>query len=459
MNPNGQDATNTITRAELSALAHAIELASAHDDALDALGQAGTARMLPAGIYTDSLASLHLVRKILLQPFLLRESKHRAPLEHIRSLLLARARQERRTHLYKVKSHSGVSGNECADEAAVKVAKGRATEHSNRTDNDPYSGLWWLRTGGRYVSDLTSSVKRSVAAHTDAGFSNLALYGKLWADALPTLDARASHGMWTAAGAGFANALLVLKYRWGTLYTRKHAARYGHVPAGMTGCPLCRKEDGGTHILAGCDHHDMKALYISRHNAAVRRIAKTIMRGSHADAYMVMDACAQNALPAYAAATRIPPWLLPGVADQVRNKYRPDILLVKGLTRAELERDPPQPDGAGVEIHIVELGYCGDLRHTDKRTDKWEQHVELVKALKAAGWSVTYAPPITLGVGGTVCADFVKTMQGLGAAPDSARMCAARLHAHAVHTAGDIIRVRRAMERNLPPVPATDRPP
>ena len=191
-------------------------------------------------------------------------------------------------------------------------AKGRrAATQTDSTDNELYSRLWWLRAGSKHVGDLTSAVKRAVVAHTDAGLSNLSLYGRLWADAIPTVDARASHGMWTAAGPGFSNALQVFRYRWGGLYNRKLAARYGHVPPGMTGCPLCNTEDGGTHILAGCGHRDMKALYISRHNAAVRRIAKTIMRGRHADGYMVMDACAADALPAHAAATRIPPGSCP----------------------------------------------------------------------------------------------------------------------------------------------------
>ena len=110
-------------------------------------------------------------------------------------------------------------------------------------------------------------------------------------------------------------------------------------------------------------------------------------------------------------------------------------------------------------MHIAEVGYCSDLRHAEKQAEKRAQHAQLVSALEAEGWRVKLAPPITLGVGGTVCADMGKTLLGLGVGADHARVCAAKLHTHAVHTAGDIIRVRRNMERHLPTAAAVDRPP
>ena len=44
-----------------------------------------------------------------------------------------------------------------------------------------------------------------------------------------------------------------------------------------------------------------------------------------------MDACGRDATPDTVAATCLPPWLLPTMPARVRNKLRPDILIIEGL--------------------------------------------------------------------------------------------------------------------------------
>ena len=74
----------------------------------------------------------------------------------------------------------------------------------------------------------------------------------------------------------------VLLARFGGLYNQKLATRT------CTGIN-CNLEDGAGHILGGCAHRDMKALYIECHNAAGRRIAQEIRNGAHGNHVMIGD--------------------------------------------------------------------------------------------------------------------------------------------------------------------------
>ena len=102
--PAGCKETNTITRAELAAiwacLTYATTLPSLNHSSLT--------------LFTDSLASLHLIRKTLRAPQTIEEKIHLPLLLAIRDLLISRSRAQLPTLLQKVKSHSGIVGNDHA---------------------------------------------------------------------------------------------------------------------------------------------------------------------------------------------------------------------------------------------------------------------------------------------------------------------------------------------------------
>ena len=110
VDPNGAAETNTINRAELSALHLALQHAC--DNNLPTIY-----------LYTDSLCSLYQIQKTLHTPHLMRLSKHYDLLKNITNLIHKRALQHQHTYLSKVKSHIGIQGNELADQAAVRMAK------------------------------------------------------------------------------------------------------------------------------------------------------------------------------------------------------------------------------------------------------------------------------------------------------------------------------------------------
>ena len=167
---------------------------------------------------------------------------------------------------------------------------------------------------------------------------------------------------------------------------------------------------------------------------------------------MVMDAGAAAAKPSYVASTRLPAWLLPNVSNEVREGLRPDLLLVPLLPLSDTALDGFEVDASSrtrKTVHIIEVGYCGDLRHGSKQAEKSEQHAELARLLRAAHWTVQYGAmeAVTLGAGGTIRSDLAKLLAELGVPKDRATACALWLHKHAVTTACTIIRLRRYKER------------
>ena len=86
INPRGSGATNTITRAELAAIASALLLMAQGQDEI---------------IATDSQASMCMIAKNMDSPQTLQQCKHKVMLEDIVTLLLARARKGLRTRILK----------------------------------------------------------------------------------------------------------------------------------------------------------------------------------------------------------------------------------------------------------------------------------------------------------------------------------------------------------------------
>jgi ribonuclease HI len=446
--PNGLDATNTITRAELSAI-HAV---------LDSYEAQRAPHM---HIFTDSMASLCLIRKALHNEHLIRMSKHAALLRNIKTCLLRRADLKFHTHLHKVKSHVGISGNEAADAAAQAVADGKeAPKFTEVSDNNPYANIWWVRAGGTYAANLNAWLKTNVASTTAAGYSKVGIYATLWANQIDDLCAKSSHRMWTSSKVPFTDALHIFKSRWGHLYNAKLAARYGKHPthqafnASEAPCPLCGSPDSGSHILGGCKREDMHRLYIKRHNTAVQIIAECIQNGSLGGCAMYMDACAAKDVPDYAMGTRLDHagWLLPSCSEEQRKPMRPDILLVEGVTAKDAKKPDFEPrwDRSKdlYKVHVLEVGYTSDTNHEAKCLVKQGQHAALVTALEHEGWHVNYPKhaAITLGTGGTVRKDLALALRELGVTQDKVADCMQRLHLHSVLTAVEIIKLRRFLE-------------
>ena len=100
VNPKGMGTTNTISRAELAAIAAAVIHAYSH-------------------IATDSLTPLHQIKKRLSHPIL---HRHHIQGDVLQSIAEAVCQSPSPIHFFKDKSHAGIIGNEYADALAKKSA-------------------------------------------------------------------------------------------------------------------------------------------------------------------------------------------------------------------------------------------------------------------------------------------------------------------------------------------------
>lgn len=180
----------------------------------------------------------------------------------------------------------------------------------------------------------------------------------------------------------------------------------------------------------------MKALYIDRHNKAVRCITKTLSQGAKGGCFMVMDACAADDSPPYSAGTRVPRWLIPSdiVSDDDLKRLRPELLLIPTISLKNARRQWRLPTNAADRsqhtVHLIEVGYCHDTMHERKLTLKASQHTALAGYLRQAGWQAKYSAQeaISLGVGGTIRKDLRSLLSAHRATPTQTDRCCNSLH-------------------------------
>jgi ribonuclease HI len=446
VDPAGHEYTNTITRAELAAIRAAIATY------MDTRSQLVT-------IATDSQASIHLIKRAVNDPAKLHISKHKAILGDIAELLYQCAHRKTRVQLIKVRSHTGLFGNDKADEGATAVARGDAKADLLETaDNAPFDKLLWLKqkTTGRYVSDLNQGIMTKLPRETHAGYTNDTCLTEKWRDASAALDPRASNAYLVNSKTQHWTKLQILKARYGMLYNAKLKMLYGRGGDGR--CPVCRKchpngpaMDSGAHILGGCAHPVMKGMYINRHNRATQIIANTIHKGESGGGLMIMDAGKAAELPPYCSGNRVPAWMLPHLGPEDIKKMRPDILFIPTLpthTTRRRNRYRGPDDKSKHTVYIIEVGYTGDLQHAEKLAQKTTQHEQLAAELRKAGWEVRYseAQIATLGATGTLPSTLKPLLRQLGATQEQALKACAQIHSHTVETVGSIVRTRRHLE-------------
>ena len=148
----------------------------------------------------------------------MRESKHRAMVEQIVQILAQRAMAGGHTYLKKVRSHTGIHGNDEADRLAKEAT-------------DP---------------------KTPIDIHVTHG--ETAHEGMAWPSTREEVKEEGPNTSWS-------ERLDIFKRRWGKFWNKKLAQRYrmryasDPNPAHDANCPICNKGiDGASHILAGC--HD-----------------------------------------------------------------------------------------------------------------------------------------------------------------------------------------------------------
>ena len=459
VDPCGISATNTITRAELVAIYAALQQSSFKD----------------VKIATDSLASMFSINRALKHPANCTESPHKTLLLKISQLILARSQQGLKTDLLKVKSHTGIEGNEKADRLANAARDPSKCQIQVDVGNIAFADRLWpsilkarqhsqgAQLTWHTAANLHASIRDHVAAKHAKGLTPAGQYYSYWQHVLPELHA-SSFAFWKNARLPFRTKVNLLKARWGQLWTMNMAykqQRSYHAGQGIAAnaqCPLCRDQDGISHMLGGCSHPTMKAMYIERHNQAARKILKLIIEGAHGNCYMLADVGSETKLGNLGALdSRLPHWLVTdtdlNTAGATRTQLRPDIM----ITNARPFELQDEHDGVmagphaakqarqGSTVWIVEVGYCAATRYHDKLVEKQQQHEQLISILEGKGYTV-HLLPVLLGTTGEIFKSTLKNIKLAGADNDRVDRTASRLSLQAQESMQGIIQFRRVTE-------------
>jgi ribonuclease HI len=387
--PCGVGPTNTINRAELCAICHAVKHTCQFNR--------------DETIATDSLCSLHMINRGIRRPHTLRHSKHRDLINGIVECVKQRATRGYMTRFIKVKSHTGIEGNEMADaiaKKAVDIFFQYVSAHEVSFGRHPYATMFWLATnsiddtnennGGqlamseRYVHNLNQDLATRAYNTQGLAGTNESIYANLMKQEQLTADKKISSEMWDLAANGtltYAHITNAMRIRWGGIYTAKIAARMNrpymgtHGPPSSGQCPLCGGADSATHIMGECPAH--KALHIQRHDATGRCILKHMRKGAHGGYYMIADVGSMEKLaPLGIVHKRIPDWMMPGGADapsrfDIAMLHKRDLDVIDGVTPASQST-----------FTTVEIGYRSDYDPDLKKlAEKQLQHAPTCAAL------------------------------------------------------------------------------
>ena len=203
--------------------------------------------------------------------------------------------------------------------------------------------------------------------------------------------------------------------------------------------------------MGACTHPHMKGLVIKRHNETTQHIAQALRLSPLHDthAYLWMDA-GLAAPPGLQDGSHIlPTWLLPSLPENERRQYRPDILYIPDWNHHRWTAENiSTTTKAETTIYLLEIGYGPDTRYQEKRTEKLQQHTQLVQHLRTEGWTVQEPYILTFGVGGTIYKDFREILSSTFKLTNSIiDNLAHKIQRHTLETAHQLVSTRRFLER------------
>ena len=377
------------------------------------------------------------------------EHRHNNLLTSIITLI---TNNRRPVHFYKVTSHIGIVGNEIADSIAAQVANTPChivppyfCNHFIPHSNERYK-LFWPYIQDSSISDLETShlapfpdIQDALTTFLDdkynLGFSDTTTtYFRIWNTLNQIIDTTSSHYfLCNTHKSNWRTIRLVLRYRTGTLWTEKRAARFKC--SSSSTCPLCGNEDSIGHLFGRCIK--LKGMYLERHHRLCRAIFKGILNGDLGAAVLQADIgniadCTQERL----CISRYIPQNLMGSLSM---PSIPDFTLFI------------PPSSKLPELRVVEIKTCQDTDPHPQLTKAKTQHASLLKLLQRRNPHIqVYFHVILIGQMGTIYNDYTITpLQHLGLKDQSLKALTKDLHITAIQALTSIIHTRRRLEPTL----------
>lgn len=472
VNCGAQGPTNTINRAEMCALHCCMQKAGLRNDVI---------------VASDSQVSMCWLNWDIRAPVTNCENKHRVLVNATANLILERARAGLSTQIVKVKSHTGIHGNDRADQLAKEATDHErySCDHQVMLGQDAFEGLCWPSRNSKgdngqerwLAGNLNGALTEAARPRLQTGRTNKTQYTTWWDDMLPELNTHASNRFWDIKSVPQATIRQTLKIRYGQVWSMRTAYKC-KMPYFRGGrildhyrCPLCGRNDSTSHMLGECGDKDMQALYIKRHDEAGRIGIAAILKGGHGNHLVCADlGCQAKVEHLSIKSNRIPDSVISdttltkhGIALGHRHKIRPDALYVE-CPQMQISKDNKRRADGRLKINrtvydpkskppwrkskaiILEIGYGSETRYHEKSSEKSQQHATLQKMLETEGFEAEIRP-IILGTAGGIFRSSDQAWRELGLDKESVRKLNDKLHVHAITTAHEIIKLRRAKER------------
>jgi ribonuclease HI len=446
IDPAGEGPTNTITRAELSAI-------------WAALKQGATT------IASDSACALWLLQRAVRDPNSLRKNRLHRPL--VLAILAQLQAAPAPVQLIKVKAHTGVVGNELADQAAAvaraNVEAGSPCDMACSVAPHELARTYWPCTRPEkplagaddkphYLPNIKDAVGEHMRAEHGIGGGGAAeaswRFSRFQANlkaglVLPT----PSNGYMTSSRVKHSCRRCVQKARTGTLFHQGTAKLFGYCESDTCTMPGCGLRDGITHMLGGCQNASLRGMFQERHNDLGRLLLAAVAEGAKGAALGQTDVGRRAKLEAVG----LPEGLLPEA-----QRYIPRNMLPTSLTKAEWRA--LRPDGllawtdknGGRHVRVIELKVTSDLDPARALKEASAQHEALLTHLRnprdRANVASAELAPITFGATGVAFSATRTTLMGLGVPKECADTAIEGACLALANWTHKIVRVRRALE-------------
>jgi ribonuclease HI len=491
---SNNDADNTINRAELAAIYAAII------NARQMYQIQGGQLPRTIKIATDSLGSIYQIRKMSHTPDAFAFHRHC-------HLLTAIVNQIHKLGIpvdfYKVRSHSGILGNEVADCIAKRIATSSSytlptpptsittSYPANRTSwtfndvppSNTRTGLYWPTiqkdiNGNTTTSspgdgavknsqlvDLNGALKHVThhpfrLGHPDYNMSrqNFGIYFSNWRHLQPSLCTDNSHCIMHKKPS---NTMCTVRWnqtrrytllcRSGSLFTQKLAHMWSS--SNSPNCLLCGNEDSIGHILGHCPA--LKNFHIERHNRAARTVLHAIASNSRLAGSIVQCDIGSNA-------SHFKADIIPALQPTHHNN-KPVLQALKYIPSYLWKEDPhTQPSNPDITLYtppisqqggsldIVELKFCSDTKPQSQYDLATKQHTDLIAKLRTRNPSLRVRQHIILvGFTGAIYTFFTQQpLSLLGVQDASLQKTLQHLHYIAVNSITAMLHQRAKLIAN-----------